>query len=169
MIKVSLPRPQRRRFERLLKQKSQLHPKILPRIQAILGKDEGQTAIAIATTLKVHRNTVTNWVKLFNEQGEAGLLSLSYQGREPFLNEKQQARLEQQLETELYTRLKDIQNWVEKRFKVRYSESGMAKILDKLGYTKKQTSLVPGKANPDKQRSFLKEIPKITAPTTAVS
>lgn len=169
MIKVSLTRSQRRRFEQLLKKKSQLHPKILPRLQGILLRAEGRKPQVIADLLKVHRNTVTNWIKLFNRQGAAGLLSLNYQGREPFLTVKQQGQLEQKLEQTLFTRLKDIQNWVEKRFKVHYSESGLSKAIGLLGYTKKQTGLVPGKANADKQRAFLKEIPKITASISQVS
>jgi len=163
MIKTSLTRPQRRRLEQQLRKKSQLQPRILPRIQCVLLRDEGKKPQVIADLLKVHRNTVTNWVKLFNEQGETGLLNLNYQGREPFLNDKQQAKLEQQLEKELFTRLKDIQNWVDQKFRTRYSASGMAKVIDRLGYTKKQTGLVPGKADPDKQKAFLKEIPSITA------
>ena len=162
-IPVSLTRAQKQRFHALLKKSSQLHPKILPRIQCILAKAEGKSSKEVSATLKVHRNTITNWIKLFNEQGEQGLLSLNYQGREPFLNNKQQEQLEQKLEKELFTRLKDIQNWVEKRFKVRYTTVGLGKLLDRLGYAKKQTGLVPGKADPDKQRAFLKEISKITA------
>lgn len=155
-IPIKLSRTQKRRFQALLGKRSQLHPKVLPRIQAILAKDAGQSSKNIAATLKVHRNTVTNWIKLFNEQGEAGLLSLNYQGREPFLTEPQTAKLEQQLEKELFTRLKDIQNWVEKRFKVHYTTVGLGKLLDRLGYTKKQTGLIPGKADIKKQRAFLK-------------
>jgi len=162
-VPLELSRTQKRRFEQLLKKKSQLNPKILPRIQCVLAKAEGKIAQDIAETLKVHRNTITNWIKLFNDQGEEGLLSLNYQGRESFLTKKQQQKLEEQLEKELFTRLKDIQNWVEKKFKVQYTPEGLGKLIERLGYTKKQTGLVPGKANPDKQKAFLKEISKITA------
>lgn len=154
-FKVRLDEKQKNYFQELLRKKSKLHPKVLPRIQALLAKNEGKTTKEIAQALNVHRNSITSWIKIFKEKGEKGILRLNYKGKKPFLNEKQRKELEKELEKKLFTRLKDIQELVENKFKVTYTSVGLWKLLrNKLGYVRKGTGLTPGKGDPKKQFFF---------------
>jgi transposase len=76
-------------------------------------------------------------------------------GSEPFLNELQRQALDQHLHENLYLTAKEIAHYVEQTWGVSYSESGITQLLSRMGYVYKKPKLVPGKADPEKQRAFV--------------
>ena len=49
-------------------------PRVILRIQAILDSLDHQTPPQIASRLRVHRTRVHDWIRRWNDQGEAALL-----------------------------------------------------------------------------------------------
>lgn len=163
MITISLTPYQRKRLRERLRHPSDLNSKLLPRLQCVLWRDEGRKPKEIVRLLKVDRTTVTAWLNLFRAQGERGLLTLRYRGNHRYLKAQQEEALAQKIEDGMFGRLKEIEAWVESRFKVRYSASGMGKLLTRLKLVKKVPGIVPAKADPQTQRAFLKEVPETAA------
>jgi transposase len=56
----------------------------------------------------------------------------------------------------LYETAEAVCEYVEKTFGVKYTASGMTPLLRRMGYRYKKTSIVPGKLDPEKQKSFVK-------------
>ncbi|OGL77702.1 hypothetical protein A3J43_04390 [Candidatus Uhrbacteria bacterium RIFCSPHIGHO2_12_FULL_54_23] len=163
MITVSLTPYRRKHLRERLRHPGDLNPKLLPRIQCVLWRDEGRKPREIARLLAVHRTTVVEWVNLWLAQGERGLLTLHYHGNHRYLKATQEEELARKIEDGMFSRLKEIESWVESRFKVRYSTNGLGKLLKRLKLVKKVPGIVPAKADPRKQRAFLKEVPEIAA------
>ena len=163
MIAISLTPYQRKRFRERVRHPGDLNPKLLPRIQCVLWRDEGRKPREIVRLLKVNRTTVTAWLNLFRTQGERGLLTLHYRGNHRYLKAPQEEELAKKIEDGMFGRLKDIEAWAESRFKVQYSASGLGKLLTRLKLVKKVPGIVPAKADPKKQRAFLKEVPQTAA------
>lgn len=163
MIALSLTPYQRKRLRERQKRPGDLNPKLLPRIQCVLWRDEGKKPREIARLLAVHRTTLVEWVNLWRAQGERGLLTLHYHGNRRYLKPRQEEELARKIEDGMYGRLKEIEAWVESHFKVRYSANGLGKLLKRLKLVKKVPGIVPAKADLRKQRAFLKEVPEIAA------
>lgn len=161
MIKVILTSHERRRLRYRLRHPKGLNPKVLPRLQCVLLRASGKKPKEIATTLQIDRNTVTNWINLYQAQGEEALLTLQYPGNHRYLTERQENKLARAIDARMFARLKELETWIESRFKVRYSERGLGKLLHRLGFVKNVAGIVPAKADPAKQRAFLKEVPQI--------
>ena len=163
MIKVLLTPAARRRLQYRLRHPKGLNPKVLPRLHCVLLRDSGRKPKEISSLLSIDRNTVTNWINLYQEQGEDALLTLNYPGNHRYLTRRQEHRLSQAIDTKMFGRLKELEAWVESKLKVQYSERGLGKLIRRLGFVKNVAGIVPAQANPVKQRAFLKEIPEITA------
>lgn len=163
MITISLTPYRRKRLRERLRHPGDLNPKLLPRIQCVLWRDEGRKPREIMRLLKVDRTTVTAWLNLFRTAGERGLLTLHYRGNHRYLKTAQEEALARKIEDGTFGRLKEIEAWVESRFKVRYSTNGLGKLLKRLKLVKKVPCIIPAKADPEKQRAFLKEVPETAA------
>lgn len=63
------------------KLKKEKNNKIYRRLQCIHFKQLGLPHNVIASSLSVHVDTVTDWLKLYNSKGLSGLCNLNYDGR----------------------------------------------------------------------------------------
>jgi hypothetical protein len=63
----------------------------------------------------------------------------------------------EELDSRIYLSTSQVCNFVKKTFGVKYTISGMADLLKRLGFSYKKPDLKPGKADLDKQEYFLKE------------
>ena len=52
---------------------------------------------------------------------------------------------------------RDIIRYIEQRFGVRYSISGITDLLHDMGFSYKKPKVVPGKADPEAQKAFLRD------------
>lgn len=52
---------------------------------------------------------------------------------------------------------KEVMPYIEQTFQKQYSQSGIQKLLDRLGYSYKKPAIVPAKADPVKQASFVEQ------------
>lgn len=82
---------------------------------------------------------------------------MAFRGCESWLTETERALLDSHLQTHVYLTAQAIARWVEERFEVTYSESGITAVLHRLGDVHKKPRWIPGKADPEAQKAFLAE------------
>lgn len=101
--------PTQRQELRTLK-KNQRDAKILRRLLCMELKDLGEENGRIAMLCGVCRDTVTDWLRLFEEHGFAGLCSLHYEGRRPAVLDRVKDELRRDLKAGKYDTLKDVRH-----------------------------------------------------------
>jgi transposase len=77
-----------------------------------------------------------------------------HKGSQCRLSDKQQGALCEELDSRIYLSTSQVCNFVKKTFGVKYTISGMADLLKRLGFSCKKPDLKPGKADLDKQEYF---------------
>ncbi|HWQ15321.1 MAG TPA: helix-turn-helix domain-containing protein [Roseiflexaceae bacterium] len=133
--------------------------RISERIQAILLLDDGHSREQVARIVQVNPKTITRWVHTFDELGIDMLCTLQYAGNVGALSPAQQAQLADWLAAE-HRSIQEARAWVEQRFCVRYTESGMRKLLARIyardGVAVPVPRAAPGGASSAWQRHSLK-------------
>lgn len=128
--------------------------RVRDRIKAVLLKSEGWENKAIAQALRIHEETVrqhlNDWTSNRKLKPENG-------GSASKLDECQSQALEVHIEVETYTRAIDICAYVEDKFNVLYTASGMTKWLKQNDFRYKQPKTVPYKADAVKQEEFIEK------------
>lgn len=137
--------------------------KTADRLRVILLKSEGYKNHVIAHILQIHANTVGNCIKRYQSGGLDALCATCYQGKQPRLTPEQLDILRLELKTHIYNTAEQVIIWVEKQFGITYSLRGMHGVLKRLGFTYKKSRLVPGKADPEAQRQFVRWFEKLQA------
>jgi len=133
------------------------------RIKAILLLDSGWPVNKIAEALLLDSNTIRNYKRLYESGGIETLCSDNYQGRQCDLSEEEQESLKEELKRKIYLCTNEIITFIEKSFGVNYSISGVTYLLHRLGFSYKKPNLVPGKADEEKQKEFLKLYKRLKA------
>lgn len=128
------------------------------RIKAILLLDAGWPVAKIAEALLIDPDTVRRYQQLYETGGLEHLCTFAYAGRPCQLSSTECEELTQELRSRIYLCTAEIVGFIETRFKVRYSLSGVTALLHRLGFSYKKPSLVPGKANAAAQQLFLKQL-----------
>jgi transposase len=113
------------------------------RRKAIALLKSGQTFQEVAAIVGASISSLVRWQQAYRRDGPAGLRSKPNHGRPPFLSPREKQQLEEVLlrgplglgyRTDLWT-LKRVGQVVEKRFGVRYSVSGLWKLMASLGWS----------------------------------
>jgi len=81
----------------------------------------------------------------------------NYTGGASKLTERQQTKLIEHLESNMYLMAKEICAFVMKTFKVNYTPKSMTSLLHQLGFTYKKPKHIPGEANIEAQKAFLEK------------
>ena len=137
-----------------LRHRREKNGRVRDRIKAVLLKSEGWSNIKIAKALRIHEETVrenlNDWVcdsKLKPENG----------GSCSKLSDEQSQQLKSHLDHITYTRVLDICAYVQSKFGVDYTVSGMTKWLKHNGFSYKRPKAVPAKADVEQQREFVEK------------
>lgn len=108
----------------------------------------------IAKILNVSDDTITNYFKLYQEQGLKGLLENRYYQPtsqvEPFIDEIRKSLNDLPVST-----AKEGAQRIKELTKIQLSESQACRIMKKLGLKYRKTAGIPGKADPQLQLDFL--------------
>ena len=131
------------------------------RIKTILLLNDGYSFAEISKILMLDDSALRRYHVEYLEGGIDGLLSDNYTGGRSYLSVQEQAELRNHIEKQLYIRARDICEFVKKKYRVEYSEEGMIGLLHRMGFVYKKTKLIPGKADPEKQKSFVKYYNKV--------
>ena len=130
--------------------------KYADRIRIILLLDKGEPINQIAEYFFLTENSVRNYKDRYKEDGLEGLLIDDHTGRCSYLSPEEQSKLITELETKVYLKTSRVISYVKKEFGVVYTVGGMTTLLHKLGFSYKKPKGVPGKANVEEQKEFIK-------------
>lgn len=135
---------------RLEKSKSKAY-----RINAVILLGTGWTVKQVSEALLLDEDTLSNYIKKYKEGGFSRLLKTLHHGSKPLLNQAQMAELCDELDQNMHLTTLSVRDFVQKSFGIKYSQSGMNNLLQKLGFTYKKPKLVPANADEQAQDEFL--------------
>lgn len=127
--------------------------KVCDRIKAILLYDKGWSFEQIAEALLLSDRTIRTHI---SEYDSSKKLHLEGEGSSEKLSEEQAKALANHLEEHTYLYVKDILLYVESRWQISYTVGGMTQWLKRHRFSYKKPALVPGKANQEQQKEWIK-------------
>jgi transposase len=131
--------------------------KAADRVKAIYSLGTGWTQEEVCEILMLDEGTLRHYVKRYRKGGIKELISDHYVGGQGKLTKNEELFLDQHLEQTLYLDAKSIADYIWKTFGEKYSVRGATELLKRLGYVYKKPKIIPGKANPEAQKEFLKQ------------
>lgn len=126
------------------------------KIKAVYLLSRGKTPQEIAEVLMLDIDTIGNYRKRYEADGVSGLLKNNYFGSEPMLSCAELEEFSSHLETQTYLTVEAIVEYVKQVYNVHYSISGMRQLLHRLKFVYKKAKTIPGKANAELQKAYLK-------------
>jgi transposase len=156
MKPIVLSTEQRKEIER--RRKESHDRRIYQRLTAILAVAAGKTREDIAELLGVSLSQLGEWLRVFRNEGLETLCEIHNKGDPGNLTAHQVDQLKTQVSTGCFRNSDQICHWVEVTFGVRYSSSGIKDLLKRIGVSYHKVSGFLWKADPDKQRAFVKRI-----------
>lgn len=138
--------------------------KTVIRIRAILAIDAGYRIKDVADILGLDEDTITKWRNKFKRRRLlTDWLATACHGYAGRLMPEQEQAVERYATDELITDCKQIVKFVKEQYGIDYTIDGVRKLLHRLGFVYKQTTLVPGKLDEAAQAAWLKGYQKLVA------
>lgn len=150
---VDLDDPDRQLLRQL--QRTESAKRDYVKITAILMLDRGKDVDEVADTLGIDHTTVYRYAQSYRSLGLQEYLGDSYRGWWGRLDSQQLAQLQNQLRRDFFTCASAVGDWISTHFGVDYHPQGLVKLLHRLGFAYKKTTLVAPKADPLKQAEFV--------------
>jgi transposase len=141
--------------------------RVCSRLLALANALDGMSREEAARLAGMDRQTLRDWVHRYNVEGIEGLKDRPRSGRPPRLDPGQQAALKAlvlkgpELERDgcVAWRVRDLCRLVERRFGVRYSETGLLRLLHGLDLSWQKPRPIHPEADPKAQARFQKACP----------
>jgi transposase len=141
--------------------------RVSARLLALANALDGMSRDEAARAAGMDRQTLRDWVHRYNAEGVEGLRDRPRSGRPCALDEGRQATLKAlvlrgpKLERDgcVAWRIRDLCRLVEERFGVRYSETGMLRLLHGLDLSWQKARPIHPEADPKAQERFKKTCP----------
>ena len=124
------------------------------RVTCILMLGMGNSIPFVASCLGIDVSTVYRYRSSYLKGGVAELLENRHKGYWGLLDIRQQAALRKELREHIYTDAKSVADWIKSTFGMGYTPQGAADLLNRIGFTYKNTSEVPCEADASKQTAF---------------
>jgi transposase len=131
------------------------------RLCVILGHNEGLSIAELAKVLRLSHSTVCKYLDDFDHEQKTK--NSSRGGLDPKLNEDQSQALSMHLSETTYLKVRSICAYVQEKFKVTYSRSGMTAWLQAHGFVFKRPKKIPGKLDPQRQEIFVEQYEALKA------
>jgi transposase len=132
------------------------------RIRVILALADGYRVVEVAKLFLLDEDTVTKWKNKFQKRKLfSDWLSTSTTGYSGRLAPEQEQTVEQFVVGEMVTDCKQVVSFVKSQFGIDYTVDGVTKLLHRLGFVYKQTTLVPGKLDEQAQATFKQQYEKL--------
>jgi transposase len=140
--------------------KQERHPQRRTRLQALWHLRQGDRIREVVEKVGVAYRSVQNWLRWYRRGGlrEVGERVTGYQsaGAEAYLNALQQRALAAKVELGEFRTVWDAVQWVEDRWKIRYSYHGMYALLKRHDLHIKVPRPRSDKADPQQQEAWKK-------------
>ena len=107
--------------------------RIFQRLSALLWIDEGRTREEVAALLGVTGRQVGDWLRFFRNKGLDALCILHYRGDPGRLRPAQVERLKEEIAQGAFHNAEQVRAWIEERFGVAYTPSGVRDLLHRIG------------------------------------
>lgn len=134
--------------------RSEKDGKAKDRMKAILLADDGWSYRQIARALFIDEETVRRHIHDYQQSQK---LRNTSGGSASKLNRQQSEALVAHLEQHLYLNAYQIMAYVEEKYGVTYSHSGMVTWLNQHSFSYKSPARVPAKCDPEQQKVFIRE------------
>lgn len=132
--------------------------KTADRIRIILALNNGHSVSEVAAILLLDEPTIRKWRNRYQSRKLlTDWLATNHKGCTGKLTDIQLHEIETYIETEMVTDAAMVVKFIKNKFGVDYTVDGVNKLLHRLGFVYKQTTLIPGKLNEAAQAAFLKE------------
>ena len=155
MKAIVLTSEQRKEIER--RRKGTLDRRIYQRLTAVLAVAEGHTREEVAELLGVGLTQLGEWLRIYRNKCLDDLCALHYKGDPGKLRPDQVQQLKAKVSTGCFRNTDQIRHWLEETFNVSYSPSGVKDLLKRVGISYHKVTGFLWKANPDKQKEFVKK------------
>ena len=134
------------------------------RLNAVILLGTGWRVRDVAAALLIDPDTVRSHFQRYREGGVPALLRMNYVGSEAWLDAQQLQELDQHLRGTLYLTAVDVAGYVQARWGVCYTLSGMTALLHRLDHVYQKATLEPGKhPAPEEQQAFVATYEKVKA------
>lgn len=136
--------------------------KTADRIRIILALGNGHSAKHVAELFLIDEDTVIKWRnKYLKRRLLTDWLATAHTGYNGKLTRDQECKIEQYVETETITDAATMVAFIKVNYGKDYTVNGVTKLLHRLGFVYKQTTLIPGKLDEAKQTAFKQAYEKL--------
>lgn len=111
--------------------KTQKESKLYKRLVALKMKNKGMTNQEISSILDVHIDTITDWFKIFVNNGLNELCELHLKNRKKSKLDDHKEELKKLIETKHITTLAEFQNYINKLFGIKIEYSWLSRYCKK--------------------------------------
>ena len=126
---LSLDPNQVEELQRLLDQTDRV--KIYRRLQFIQMKSDGKKNSEIQKVIPVSSDTLSNWLTLFLKGGFPWLCGFNYDGRRPWVLEKNKEAIKKHIDDEIVPTLTHLKAWILKELSISVQESWLGEWCKK--------------------------------------
>ena len=127
------------------------------RINALLLLGSGMTLQEVSDVLFLDADILSSYVSRYQSGDLKSVLSTAHKGIECRLSAQELDGLCEELGSRIYLTTSAVCSFVEEKFGIKYTVSGMTDLLTRLNFTYKKPVIKPGKADIEKQEVFLKQ------------
>ena len=113
------------------KKRKEKDSKLLRRYQCLFMLHEQYPKKEIAKLLGVNIDTITDWIKIYNKEGLAGLGLLKYEGRRPSSLDRLKEDIVKYVKTENISKLSQLQMFLEKKHHLQIEHSWLSRYCKK--------------------------------------
>jgi transposase len=123
--------------------------------------DLGYSIKEVADILLIDQDTVTKIKKKYDKGQFSDWLADAYKGYAGKLTKEQEGDIDRHVQESLITDCRQLIVYIQKKYGIPYSISGVTKLLTRLNFSYKLTVLIPGKLDPKAQKAWLKKYTRI--------
>lgn len=129
MYKVKLSKAELKELNRL--KKKETNKKIFRRLQCLQLRNEGKSNQEIADITGACKDTVMDWIKIYNNEGLSGLRKLKYDGRRECVIDSHLDKIKQDLKENIFSTLAELQDWLKDKYNIDIGQSWLSKCCKK--------------------------------------
>jgi len=128
------------------------------KVTTILLLDKGLSIVDISDYLGIDSSTIYRYINSYISDGLVSYLKTDYQGYWGRLSSHQISQLRKEINTNLYLDSKEVVSWILARWGITYTHQGVVDLLNRIGFTYKQTTSIACEADSEKQEKFLLQL-----------